>query len=71
VWPIVIDRYGNRYERFIDAACSHGAAVCLEVRRRTATGALLAAAAEPAGIVVEDYYVARDGPSSSCARTWT
>jgi hypothetical protein len=61
VWPIGVDRYGNRYERFIDGTCSHGAAVCGEVRRRSATGALLDTAAEPAGITVEDYYVGRNG----------
>lgn len=60
-WPIGVDRYGNRYERWLDGTCSRGAAVCLEIRRRAATGTLIATATEPAGIAVEDYYVARDG----------
>ena len=61
VWPIGIDRYDNRYEHFIDGTCSRGAAVCLEVRRRSPSGTLIKTATEPAGIAVEDYYVARDG----------
>lgn len=59
--PIGIDRYGNRYERFIDPTCSRGAAVCLEVRRFSPSGALLTHASEPAGADIADYYVARDG----------